>query len=103
MTASPVVSDATPIERPIAADRPGALLRVAGGAALVAGPILFSLGMLTCPPQASMADADYIGSLARDTTLTQVSALLLHYANLAIGLGLLATPALVRGRDVHKG
>src|SRR4051812_34605807 len=97
MTASPVVSDATLIERPVAADRPGGLLRVAGGAALVAGPVLFSLGMLTCPPQASMADADYIASLARDTTLTQVSALLLHYGNIAMGLGLLALPALVRG------
>ena len=99
MTASPVVSDAPlDAERSVAAERPGGLLRVAGGAALVAGPVLFSLGMLTCPPQASMADADYVASLARDTTLTQVSALLLHYANIAIGLGMLAAPSLVRGR-----
>jgi hypothetical protein len=54
--------------------------------------------MFTVPPQASMADADYVASLARDTTLTQVSALFLHYANIAMGLGLLAAPTLVRGR-----
>src|SRR3954452_12238448 len=99
MTASPVVTDAPLAEHGADAPvRPTGLLRVAGGAALVAGPVLFSLGMLTCPPQASMADADYIASLARDTTLTQVSALFLHYANIAIGLGLLAAPTLVRGR-----
>jgi hypothetical protein len=53
--------------------------------------------MLTSPPSDSMADADYIASLARDTTMTQVSALFLHYGNLAIALGVLAAPALVRG------
>src|SRR5262245_45203073 len=54
-------------------------MRVAAGVALVAGPVLWSLGMLTSPPQDSMADADYIASLVRDTTMTQVSALFLHY------------------------
>jgi hypothetical protein len=83
---------------PTAAAGAGNALRIAAGAALVAGPVLFSLGMLTVPPQASMADADYVASLARDTTLTQVSALFLHYANIAMGVGLLAAPALVRGR-----
>ncbi|MGN6522748.1 MAG: hypothetical protein ACTHMZ_06060, partial [Actinomycetes bacterium] len=72
-------------------------MRVAAGAALVAGPLLWALGMVTSPPQASMADADYIASLTRDTTMTQVSALFLHYGNLAIALGILAAPALVRG------
>ncbi len=72
-------------------------MRVAAGVALVAGPVLWSLGMLTSPPQDSMADADYIASLARDTTMTQVSALFLHYGNLAIALGILAAPSLVRG------
>jgi hypothetical protein len=52
--------------------------------------------MFTSPPQESMADADYIASLARDTTMTQVSALALHYGNLAIALGVLAAPSLVR-------
>ncbi|MGW5240779.1 hypothetical protein ACWEOW_17755 [Monashia sp. NPDC004114] len=72
-------------------------MRVAAGVALVAGPVLWSLGMLTSPPQDSMADADYIASLTRDTTMTQVSALFLHYGNLAIALGILAAPTLVRG------
>jgi hypothetical protein len=73
------------------------VLPMVAGAALVAAPVLWSLGMFTSPPQDSMADADYIASLARDTTLTQVSALFLHYGNLAIALGILAAPALVRG------
>ena len=70
---------------------------VAAGA-LIAGPVLWSLGMLTSPPSDSMADADYIESLVRDTTMTQISALLLHYGNLVIALGVLAAPSLVRGR-----
>lgn len=87
-----------------AADRPAdrsrrvaRALPAAAAAALIAGPVLWSLGMYTSPPADSMADADYIASLARDTTMTQVSALLLHYGNLAIAFGVLAAPALVRG------
>ncbi|MGN6753488.1 MAG: hypothetical protein ACTHJJ_13175, partial [Intrasporangium sp.] len=83
-----------------AAERPRRLahpMRVAAGAALVTGPVLWALGMFTSPEQASMADADYISSLTRDTTMTQVSALFLHYGNLALGLGILAAPSLVRG------
>ncbi|HET6563312.1 MAG TPA: hypothetical protein VFG72_15665 [Marmoricola sp.] len=72
-------------------------MRLAGGVALVAGPLLFSAGMFTSPPADSMADVDYISSLARDLTMTQVSALFLHYANVLIGLGILAAPSLVRG------
>src|SRR5690349_5423015 len=49
-------------------------------------------------PSGVLRAADYVASLARDTTLTQVSALLLHYANIAIGIGMLAAPSLVRGR-----
>ena len=71
-------------------------LRVIAATALIAGPLLWSLGMFTSPPADSMADADYISSLARDTTMTQVSALALHYGNLTIALGVLAAPALVR-------
>lgn len=74
-----------------------ALVPAAAAAALFAGPVLWSLGMFTSPPQDSMADADYIASLTRDTTITQVSALFLHYGNLVIALGVLAAPSLVRG------
>lgn len=76
----------------------GALLLPIAGGALVAGSLLYVAGMATSPPQASMADADYITSLARDEGQTALSALLLHYGNLAMGLAWLATPALVRGR-----
>ena len=72
-------------------------LRVAAGAALVAGPVLWAAGMWTSPSAAGTTDADYIASLGRDGTITQVSALFLHYGNLLIGLGVLAAASLVRG------
>ncbi|MEV4641748.1 hypothetical protein AB0J80_30830 [Actinoplanes sp. NPDC049548] len=72
------------------------LYRLAGGA-LIAGPALYLAGMLTCPPQNGPGTADYISSLARDTTLTETSAILLHYGNLLTGVGLLVVPLLVRG------
>lgn len=97
MTASTI--DAAPETReaaaPYDASRP---LRYAAAIALVSGPLLWAAGMLTSPEQASMADTDYISSLARDFTMTEVSALFLHYGNLFLGLGILAAPSLVRGR-----
>ena len=50
-----------------------------------------------------MAPADYIESLARDEGRTALSALLLHYGNIALGLAWLAAPALVRGRRGRIG
>jgi hypothetical protein len=73
------------------------VLRIAAGAALVAGPVLWSAGMWTSPSASGTTDVDYITSLGRDGTLTQVSALFLHYGNLLIGLGVLAAASLVRG------
>jgi hypothetical protein len=70
---------------------------VAAGLALVAGPLLWSAGMFTSPPTETFTDANYIASLAKDSTLTQISALGLHYGNLLIALGILAAPGLVRG------
>lgn len=68
-----------------------------GGGLLIAGPVLTFAGMLTAPEQAADTTAAYIESLARNTTLTQVSALLLHYSNMAMGVGLIVAPLLVRG------
>lgn len=73
------------------------LLPIAGGA-FIAGSLLYVTGMATSPPQASMADADYIAALARDEGRTTLSAVLLHYGNMALALAWLAAPALVRGR-----
>jgi hypothetical protein len=84
-------------EAPLSTRRRGAPHLLAG-AALVAGPVLFAAGLATAPETASDAGAVYIASLARDATQTQVSGLFLHYANLLIGLGILAAPALVRSR-----
>ncbi|MGY1659714.1 hypothetical protein ACI78Q_00655 [Geodermatophilus sp. SYSU D00705] len=75
----------------------GSLMLTIAGGALVAGSLLYVAGMATSPPQASPADADYIASLARDEGQTALSALLLHYGNLAAGLAWLAAPVLVRG------
>lgn len=77
--------------------RASRVMPVAAAAALIAGPVLWSAGMFTSPPTETMSDADYIGSLSRDLTMTQISALFLHYGNLTIGAGILAAPSLVRG------
>jgi hypothetical protein len=77
---------------------PSRPMRWAAAGALITGPFLWAAGMLTSPEQESMADADYIGSLARDITQSEISALFLHYGNLLLGLGILAAPMLVRGR-----
>ena len=77
---------------------PGRGLRIAAGLALVAAPLLWAAGMATSPSAASTADIDYVTSLGRDGTMTQVSALFLHYGNLLIGLGVLASVSLLRGR-----
>ena len=73
------------------------MLTIAGGA-LIAGSLLYVAGMATSPPADSMSAADYIESLARDEGQTTLSAMLLHYGNMAMGLAWLAAPALVRGR-----
>jgi hypothetical protein len=91
MTPSP----STLAERPVRSA--GSLLLPIAGGALIAGSLLYVAGMATSPPADSMADADYIASLARDPGQTALSALLLHYGNLALGLAWLAAPALVRG------
>lgn len=75
----------------------GPWMRYAAGAVLVLGPLLWSAGMWTSPPSAGTSDLDYVTSLGRDVTITQLSALFLHYGNLFIGLGVLAAPSLVRG------
>lgn len=73
------------------------LLPIAGGA-LIAGSLLYVTGMAASPPADSMSDTDYIASLARDEGRTTLSAMLLHYGNMALALAWLAAPALVRGR-----
>ena len=89
-------TDASPTHRPVSSA--ARVMPLAAAAALIAGPVLWSAGMFTSPPSETMSDADYIASLARDTTMTQISALFLHYGNLTIGAGILAAPSLVRGR-----
>ena len=93
---SPAIRTAPRAERNASAA--GSLMLTIAGGALVAGTLLYVGGMATSPPAASMAPADYIDSLARDEGRTTLSAMLLHYGNMAMGLAWLAAPALVRGR-----
>jgi len=72
------------------------LYRIAGGL-LIAGPALTFAGMLTAPTQTDDSTAAYVESLARDSSLTQISALFLHYSNMTMALGLIAAPLLIRG------
>ena len=76
---------------------PRVLTRLAG-AALPAGAVLFAAGILTSPIATGDDRASYLESLGRDPGLTQLSAVLLHYGNLFLGVGALALPLLVRGR-----
>jgi hypothetical protein len=76
----------------------GSLMLPIAGGALIAGSLLWAAGLATSPPQESNAAADYIAALGRDEGQTALSALLLHYGNIALGLGWLAAPFLVRGR-----
>ncbi len=94
--------------RPLPPTEPGPrtagslLLPIAGGA-LIAGSLLWAAGLAVSPPQDSNAAADYVAALGRDEGRTALSALLLHYGNIALGLGWLAAPALVRGRRGRIG
>jgi hypothetical protein len=90
-----VMTPTTPTEVPTRSA--GSLLLPIAGGALIAGSLLYAAGLATSPPQDSLAAADYIVSLGRDEGQTALSALLLHYGTIALGLGWLAAPALVRG------
>ena len=97
MTDAPTnTASSTTAERP--ARSGGSLLLPIAGGALIAGSLMYVAGLATSPPADSMASADYIASLARDEGRTALSALLLHYGNIAMGLAWLAAPALVRGK-----
>ena len=81
----------------------GSLLLPIAGGALIAGSLLYVAGMATSPSAVSVEPADYIASLARDPGQTALSAMLLHYGNMALALAWLAAPALVRGRKGRIG
>ena len=94
-------SPSTTTERP--ARSAGSLLVPVAGGALIAGSLLYVAGMATSPGAVSVEPADYIASLARDPGQTTLSAVLLHYGNMALALAWLAAPTLVRGRRGRVG
>jgi hypothetical protein len=96
-----VMTPTTPTEVP--ARSAGSLLLPIAGGALIAGSLLYVAGMATSPSAVSVEPADYIASLARDPGQTTLSAVLLHYGNMALALAWLAAPALVRGRRGRVG
>jgi hypothetical protein len=76
---------------------PRVLTRLAG-AALPVGTAAFVAGIATSPIATGDDRASYLESLGREPWLTELSAVLLHYGNLLLGVGALALPLLVRGR-----
>jgi hypothetical protein len=100
---SDLVTQSSSISVAAPARSAGSLLLPIAGGALIAGSLLYAAGLATSPPATSMAPADYIESLARHEGQTALSALLLHYGNIALGLAWLAAPALVRGRRGRIG
>jgi hypothetical protein len=68
------------------------------GAALPLGVAAFAGGILTSPLATGDDRASYLEALGRDPSLTELSAVLLHYGNLLMGMAALALPLLVRGR-----
>lgn len=86
-------TEATPAERRI----PTPLFRFAG-VALVLFPVLFTLGMIFSPPQTAPGEAGYIESLAADPGVSILSATFLHYAWVALALGVMGVVGLVVSR-----
>ena len=74
------------------------LLPRLGGVVLLAAPVLMTGAVLTSPPAKDDSAAGYIESLAKDSTLTALSAGLFHYAWIAIAFGALAALTLVPAR-----
>ena len=72
--------------------------RVAAGAALAAGTVLYAVGAATSPDQDDMSTKGYVESLAADPGMSDLSAATLHWGWALMVPGLIAAMALVRGR-----
>ncbi|MBG0565821.1 hypothetical protein [Actinoplanes aureus] len=72
-------------------------LRRLAGAALISTPLLLLGAMLTSPPQADDSDAAYLASLAKDESLSILSANFFHYYWVAIAIAVPAVLTLPRG------
>lgn len=91
---APLADPTVQVERP---SIPRPLFRFAG-VALVAYPVLFMIGMILSPAQTEPGNAGYIQSLAADPTVSALSAIFLHYAWVALALGVMGVIGLVAGR-----
>ncbi|GAB2627472.1 hypothetical protein Aab01nite_80900 [Paractinoplanes abujensis] len=78
------------------------MIRKCAGGAFIAAPLLLAGGMLTSPPQAGDAPADYVKSLGDDFGLTVLSANLFHYGWVLLALALPAVLTLPRGRQGRR-
>ncbi|WP_328472094.1 hypothetical protein OHA21_08965 [Actinoplanes sp. NBC_00393] len=72
-------------------------LRRLAGAALISTPLLLLGAMLTSPPQDGDSDAAYLASLAKDESLSILSANFFHYYWVAIAIAVPAVLTLLRG------
>ncbi len=89
----------TPVPTASTTDAPRRpLLPRLGGGVLLTVPLLMTGAVLTSPSAKDDTAAGYIESLAKDSTLTALSAGLFHYAWIAIAFGALAAATLVPGR-----
>ena len=72
--------------------------RVAAGASLVLGTLLYGAGAALSPDQEDMSSRGYVASLAADPMQSDLSAAFLHWGWVLIVPGLIAAMTLVRGR-----
>jgi hypothetical protein len=97
-TVAPSLSTADAIDAVEAGNPAPRVLTRLAGAVLPLGTAAFVAGIATSPIATGDDRASYIESLGRQPWLTELSAVLLHYGNLLLGVGALALPLLVRGR-----
>ena len=99
MTSTTTRSASVPTEpAPRALDPNVRRLTVLAAVVLVLGAALQLAGLASSHPESSPGRAAYLAASAAGPLRTQVSAFLLHYAAVGMGLGLLVAPVLVRGR-----
>jgi hypothetical protein len=72
--------------------------RVAAGASMVLGTLLYGIGAALSPDQEDMSSRGYVTSLAADPLQSDLSAAFLHWGWVLLVPGLIAAMTLVRGR-----
>jgi hypothetical protein len=100
MTASPPVTTTVTTASSSSEDGDGlaGVRRVAAGASLALGTVLYGVGAALSPDQADHSSRGYVSSLAEDPLQSDLSAAFLHWGWVLLVPGLLVALTLVRGR-----